>query len=163
MTIFSELTVTFDPSWNVRRTGRLEAKVIPANRSIWASVEGTWDTLAISLTADLTASAVVSGSFPELSYMPLRLSVQKEGKKGAVEREREREVRELLKLNSYHSIMRSLHHPREHWIGSQLLTLQTGEAGLCHANCSYQLPSLWLNLNWILLIWSNTVRKYYKW
>ena len=85
MTIFSELTVTFDPSWNVSRTGSPVAKVTPANLSVWASVVVTWDTLATSLMADFIASAVVSGSFPELSYMPFRVSASEGMKKGVRE------------------------------------------------------------------------------
>ncbi len=40
MTIFSELMVTFAPSWMVTRTGR-EEKVTPANLSVWGSEVGT--------------------------------------------------------------------------------------------------------------------------
>ena len=41
ITIFSELMVTFDPSWTVTRTGRLEEKVTPANLRISGSEVGT--------------------------------------------------------------------------------------------------------------------------
>ena len=83
------------------------AKVIPANSNVWASVEGTWDILTASLMADFIASGVVSGSFPELSYIPLRVSVrggrererEEEGEgRGEREGEREEKRRELITL-----------------------------------------------------------------
>lgn len=42
ITIFSELTVTFDPGWTVTRTGRFEEKVTPANLRISGSEVVTW-------------------------------------------------------------------------------------------------------------------------
>lgn len=95
ITILSEFTVTFDPSWTVTRTGRVEEKVTPANLKTSGSevdtcrIEGGVTTVingymcrctcakfATSKTADLAEDASFAlASLPVISCIPLSFSV----------------------------------------------------------------------------------------